>query len=542
MAKKNITISLATKFRLLFGTAVLGIIAVALVVPWYFMELMAQQGAQHAGAELTRLRLKEFTENHKARKTKTPTSGWIEAIYGAGEVEDIRRGPSFEVLSDDLTPQEKLDFPAQDALRAFVRNVDQDLAVIDSESESGRKLYRCFRAVRVTPSCGGSCHGREAPVKRQYQLGQLVGMIDVGVPPSGANWLAWWTRVSFLVGVVLAAVVGSVLFAVIAQRLILRPVGQLREVTDRAAEGELDVRSHIASGDELERLSDSFNQMLAAIAGQHGKLTSANQALDLKLSELAEVNVTLHRANLVKNEFLANVSHELRTPLNSILGFADLLRESGDTRIGRYGENITLAAKNLLGMINDLLDIAKIEAGKADVRFEKTSVSDICRTLLALMAPVADKNQITVESAISSDLPMVVTDAAKLQQILFNLLSNAMKFTPIGGTVSLTARPYASSATDRRSWGVVVSVADTGPGIPQAEQSRIFEKFYQVEASLTKVVSGTGLGLAIAKELSGLICGRLVCKSTPGHGAEFTIFLPPDGARARKDSLTGNGV
>ena len=282
--------------------------------------------------------------------------------------------------------------------------------------------------------------------------------------------------------------------------------------------------------------------MLAAIAGQHGKLTSANQALDLKLSELAEVNVTLHRANLVKNEFLANVSHELRTPLNSILGFADLLRESGDTRVGRYGENITLAAKNLLGMINDLLDIAKIEAGKADVRFEKTSVSDICRTLLALMAPVADKNQITVEPAISAGLPMVVTDAAKLQQILFNLLSNAMKFTPIGGTVRLTARPYTSSSKDRRYAGVVISVADTGPGIPQAEQSRIFEKFYQVEASLTKVVSGTGLGLAIAKELSGLICGRLVCKSTPGHGAEFTIFLPPDGARAHKDSLTGNGI
>jgi len=319
-------------------------------------------------------------------------------------------------------------------------------------------------------------------------------------------------------------------------------VGHLREVTDRAAEGELDVRSHIASGDELERLSDSFNQMLVAIAEQHGKLTSANQALDIKLSELAEVNVTLHRANLVKNEFLANVSHELRTPLNSILGFAGLLRESGDERIGRYGENITLAAKNLLGMINDLLDVAKIEAGKAEVRFVRTSVSGICQTLLALMAPVADKNQIVIESSVSGALPMVVTDAGKLQQILFNLLSNAMKFTPVGGTVTLTARADASHSGSEGALGVVVSVSDTGPGIPEAEQSRIFEKFYQVEASLTKAVSGTGLGLAIAKELSGLIRGRLVCKSTPGHGAEFTVFLPPDGARAYKDSLSGNGI
>ena len=539
MAKKSVTISLATKFRLLFGTAVLGIIAVALVVPWYFMELMAQQGAQRAGAELTRLRLNEFIADHAA-ETASPSR--IAAIYNAGETKQLRVGPSFVGLNTDLTPSVKLDFPAQDALRAFVRNVDQDLAVIDSEDESGRMMYRCFRAVRVTPTCG-SCHGPEAPIKQQYQQGQLVGMIDVGVPGwSGTNWLAWWTRASFLVGVVLAGVVGSVLFAVIAQRLILRPVGHLREVTDRAAEGELEVRSHISSGDELERLSESFNQMLAAIAEQHGKLTSANQALDIKLSELAEVNVTLYRANMVKNEFLANVSHELRTPLNSILGFAGLLRESTDDRIGRYGENITLAAKNLLGMINDLLDIAKIEAGKAEVRFERTSVSDICRTLLALMAPVADKNQIMIGSSISSDLPVLVTDAGKLQQILFNLLSNAMKFTPIGGTVSLTASPDPSQSNAEGTPGVIISVSDTGPGIPQAEQSRIFEKFYQAEASLTKAASGTGLGLAIAKELCGLIAGRIVCKSTPGHGAEFTVTLPPDGQRAHKDSLTGNGI
>lgn len=539
MAKKNVTISLATKFRLLFGTAVLGIIVVALVVPWYFMtELMPQQGVQRAGAELTRLRLNEFIVDH-AGEAAPPSR--VAAIYSAGGSKQLRRGPSFVGLNTDLTPAVKLDFPAQDALRAFVRNVDQDLAVIDSEDDSGRALYRCFRAVRVIPMCA-SCHGPEAPIKQQYQQGQLVGMIDVSLPASGTNWLTWWTRGSFLVGVVLACAVGSVVFAVIAQRLILRPVRHLREVTDKAAEGQLDVRSHIGSGDELERLSDSFNQMLAAIAGQHGKLMSANQALDIKLTELAEVNVTLHRANLVKNEFLANVSHELRTPLNSILGFADLLRESAEERIRRYGENITLAAKNLLGMINDLLDIAKIEAGKAEVRFEKTSVSDICRTLLALMAPVADKKRITIDASVAGDLPMVVTDAGKLQQILFNLLSNAMKFTPIGGTVTLTARGSASQSARRAAPGVVVCVSDTGPGIPEAEQYRIFEKFYQVEASLTKKASGTGLGLAIAKELAGLIRGRLVCKSTPGHGAEFTLSLPPDGARALKDSLTGNGI
>ena len=135
MAKKNVTISLATKFRLLFGTAVLGIIAAALVVPWYFMELMAQQGAQRAGAELTRLRLNEFIADHAA-ETARPSR--VAAIYNAGGAKQLRRGPSFVGLNTDLTPREELDFSAQDALRAFVRNVDQDLAVIDSRGESGQ--------------------------------------------------------------------------------------------------------------------------------------------------------------------------------------------------------------------------------------------------------------------------------------------------------------------------------------------------------------------------------------------------------------------
>jgi len=539
MAKKSVTISLATKFRLLFGTAVLGIIVIALVVPWYFMELLAEQGAQQAGAELTRLRLNEYIVDHP---TQTAPPSRVAAIYSAGAGKQLRGGLSFIRLNTDLTPRRKLDFPARGALRAFVRNVDQDLAVISSEDDSGRTLYHCFRAVRVEPTCA-SCHGPEAPVKRQFQQGQLVGMIDAIVPgASGANWLAWWTRVSFLVGVVLAGAVASVVLAVIAQRLILRPVGQLRAVTDKAAEGDLNVRSTIRSGDEMESLSDSFNEMLAAIAGQHDKLTSAKDALDTKLNELAEVNVTLYKANAVKNEFLANVSHELRTPLNSILGFAGLLGESDDERIRRYGTNITLAAKNLLGMINDLLDIAKIEAGKAQVRFERTSVSDICQTLLTLMAPLADKKQLTIESSIQEHLPMVVTDASKLQQILYNLLSNAIKFTPAGGQVSFTACRGAPGHENGAAGGLVISVTDTGPGIPEAEQQRIFEKFYQAEASLTKEVSGTGLGLAIAKELSGLIHGRLVLRSTPGHGAEFILFLPHDAGAAVKEIRSANGV
>lgn len=540
MAKRSVTISLATKFRLLFGTAVLGIIAAALVVPWYFMELLAEQGAQRAGAELTRLRLSEFIRDHP-RKRSAPSQ--VAAIYTAGGANQLRKGPLLIKLSTGLAPDRKMDFPARDALRVFVRNVDQDLAVIYGEDDRGRSVFRCFRAVRVAPTCA-SCHGRTAPVSRQFQQGRLVGMIDVTVPgPAGANWLIWWTRASFLVGVVLAGIVASIVFAVIAQRLILRPVRHLRLITDKAAEGDLTVRSRIRSGDELQRLGEGFNEMLAAIAEQHEKLKSANEALDLKLNELAEANVTLYQANQVKSEFLANVSHELRTPLNSILGFASLLGEAQDERIVRYGSNITSAAKDLLKMINDLLDLARIEAGKAQVDFARTSVWDVCHTLLALLKPLADQKQLALESQVDEDLPMVVTDAGKVQQILYNLLSNAIKFTPAGGKVTLSACSGAAVANaGGANKDLVISVADTGPGIPEAEQQHIFEKFYRAEATLTKEASGTGLGLAIAKELAALIHGKLVLKSEPGHGAEFILFLPPDARAVRNGSPVREGI
>jgi signal transduction histidine kinase len=340
---------------------------------------------------------------------------------------------------------------------------------------------------------------------------------------SGSPWV-WWARVSIIAGGALAALLAVVVFAVVTQRLILRPVRQLRDLSDKVAEGDLGVRTRITTGDELQRLGESFNDMLGAISEQHEKLRAANRALDLRLHELGEANVTLFQANKVKNEFLANVSHELRTPLNSILGFADLVGGSDDERVRRYGQNIASSAKALMAMINDLLDIARIEAGKAQVRLDKVSILDLCQTLAALMAPLADKKQIKIESRLDPQTPLVTTDGGKVQQILYNLLSNAVKFTPPGGLVTL-----AASATDRE---LAISVADTGPGIAESEQAAIFEKFYQSDRSLTRESQGAGLGLAISKELAVLLGGKLTLKSTPGHGAEFTLTLPVEGPKA----------
>jgi two-component system, NarL family, sensor histidine kinase BarA len=528
MAKTFVEISLATKLRILFGAAVLLIIASALVVPWYFMELLAAQGIQKPGAELTRLRLNEFVRDHPKG---SGNASEVSALYTAGRDVGTRTGPILVKLSADMKPSSPLDTSARRALRVFLRQGDQDVAVLKSEDEQGKTVYRCLRAVRVDQTCM-TCHGPEADVQLQFQLGRLAGMIDVSMPGSTASGgLMLFTRIAFVVGGVLASLLALLLFSVISQRLILRPLRHLRNVSDKVAEGDLTVRSAVRTGDELQRLGESVNEMLTAIDDQHNKLRSANRALDLKLNELAEVNVTLFRANKVKSEFLANVSHELRTPLNSILGFADLLAEHGDERVKRYGHNVSTAAKNLLAMINDLLDLAKIEAGKADVRFDKVSVTDTCQTLLALMRPLADKKQLTLEGTLAEDLPIVITDAGKLQQILFNLLSNAIKFTPATGRVTLTAQRHSSRREGDEAGEVEVAVADNGPGILEIDQKHIFEKFYQADRTLTKESAGTGLGLAISKELAGLLGGTLTLRSEPGHGTTFSLRIPVGGPR-----------
>jgi signal transduction histidine kinase len=316
-----------------------------------------------------------------------------------------------------------------------------------------------------------------------------------------------------------------VVFAAISNRLVLRPVRKLREVADRVTEGDMTVRSNVRTGDELQRLGESVNEMLEAIQDQHNKLRTANRALDLKLNELGEVNVALYEANQVKTEFLANVSHELRTPLNSIIGFADLLCGSEDEKTARFGRNISTAAKNLLNMINDMLNLAKIEAGRAQVRYDKVSVLDTCQTLAALMQPLADKKNIRLETRLDESLPLVTTDGGKLQQILYNLMSNAVKFTPPGGDVRLEAETIPAG-NGRNRQAVRIAVSDSGPGISEADRAYIFEKFYQVDPTLTKEASGAGLGLAICKELSNLLGGKLDLESEPGHGTTFFLTLP----------------
>ena len=333
--------------------------------------------------------------------------------------------------------------------------------------------------------------------------------------------------------IVLAGLVGSLLaaliFFVILKRLILSPVRRLRRVSEQVQKGDLTARSTLKTGDEFEELSIAFNEMLDRIQRNQQQLQKMNESLDLKVEELAEVNIGLFESGKLKNEFIANVSHELRTPLNSIIGFAELLEgmvadtEDSKAKRLRYLQNILTSGRSLLDMINELLDMAKIEAGRMEVNLESTSIADLLEGLAGIMRPQAKAKDVILTLETAQNLPMVQTDPGKLQQILYNFLSNAIKFTPPNSVVTIRGE-LLGSRTQNES--VRISVQDSGPGIPEDMIDMVFEKFRQVDATHTREHAGTGLGLAICRELSELLHGTLSVISSTGEGATFSVTLP----------------
>jgi len=353
----------------------------------------------------------------------------------------------------------------------------------------------------------------------------LVGLVSMEMKTQvDANQLLL-NRVFMLTAGLLAGTLAILVFFLITTKLILQPVRVLRETAEKVSKGDLNVRSHIFTGDEFQQLSETFNVMLANLKESEDQLRAINKSLDLKLGQLAESNLALYESNRLKSEFLANVSHELRTPLNSILGFAELLRDTlgaaavPEQRTGRYLQNILTSGKNLLELINDLLDLAKIEAGRMEVRSAPLPLGDLFEGLTGILKPLCEKKGLEIVSGITSDVPILQTDAAKLQQVLYNFLSNAIKFSPTGGTIHLNAERADSSH-------VRISVSDPGPGIAPEKHSVIFEKFRQIDGSVTREHGGTGLGLAISKELVSLLGGTIGVLSTEGEGATFWILLP----------------
>ncbi len=349
-------------------------------------------------------------------------------------------------------------------------------------------------------------------------------MIEPQVSPAITQEQLLWNRAVILAAGGMSLIVALLLFTIVARNLILRPVKRLRDVADQVAAGDLSVRVEMRTRDEFQRLAEATNNMLESLQRSQEELRKINRSLDVKIGELAQLNEALHVANKLKSQFVASVSHELRTPLSSIIGFAELLTQSPtgtsmDARIQRYATNILSSGRMLLDLINDLLDLAKIEAGKLELHIQEFSLSEVCDGLYDFMKPLADKANLHFEIFKDGPLPRMRSDAGKIKQVLYNLLSNAVKFTQPEGRVTMAARQ-----TDSRC--VQVTVSDTGPGISKEQQSLMFEKFRQLDEGATRRHGGVGLGLAISKELVTMLGGQISVESEVGQGATFTVVLP----------------
>lgn len=333
---------------------------------------------------------------------------------------------------------------------------------------------------------------------------------------------------AILVSVAIVTAVASMAFLwVIVRYVIVKPLAHLRDVTEEVSHGRMDVRADVGNrGDEFEELSRSFNRMLRHLLDTQIALQSANEDLDSKVDEQAQLNLKLYEMNQVKSEFLANMSHELRTPLNSIIGFSEILENAKglEDKQVRFASNIRNSGRILLDLINDILDLAKLEAGKMEIKPSDFKISPLIGQLCDMVRNLAESKNIKLVYVAKPDLPELYQDKIKIRQIVTNLLSNAIKFTPEGGRINVNV---ARIDGDR----IEIKVQDTGVGIAESDQAIVFEKFRQGPSAiggdnLTREVSGTGLGLSIVKELCILLGGEIVLESEVGKGSTFTVRLP----------------
>jgi signal transduction histidine kinase len=426
-----------------------------------------------------------------------------------------------------------------------VQRADSDQVVFREETSGNKEYYEYYQPIYCEEGCNTNCHqvapavdpltgivgierlrsqGRSAAERP----GELLAMIHVRMPNKRTKEAMDWNRALLIATAVITVFLAMVASYLIVRYVIVKPLKHLRDVSDAISRGNSTVRAEIHTGDEFEALGVAFNKMLRHLINAQEELRQVNVDLDNKVDELAQANMQLYEMNRVKSDFLATMSHELRTPLNSILGFSDVLAaiDSLSDKQRRYVQNIQKSGRTLLDMINDILDLAKIESGRFEVRASDFTIEQLIGAQCDMARPLAEKKNIDLETDIQAGLPPLHQDQGRVQQIVNNLLSNAIKFTPEGGRIKVAA---GRNDADE----LILQVSDTGVGIAMEELDVIFQKFRQGGSNalndgdaMTREYSGSGLGLSIVRELSKLLGGEVSAESQLGHGSTFTVRLP----------------
>jgi signal transduction histidine kinase len=413
-------------------------------------------------------------------------------------------------------------------------------------NESGRTFLDVYTAVVVE---GGN--EDDILATQRDAADEVLGYVRVGMTAEAAE--ARIARMRLLAGALgLAIALACSLLAAALIHVMTRPLAQLMEGNRRVARGDFSLRLEVRSRDEFGRLAGSYNQMaleiqrsrelaesyLASLRANADHLEEANRALQHTNQELA-------KASRMKSEFLAVMSHELRTPLNVIIGFSEVLLDQTFGAVNpkqeRYVSNILTSGRHLLALINDILDLSKVEAGKMQVAPAPFDLRQSLDEIQSLVRNLAAKKAIEVRCG---DVPALtpVTDQKLFKQVMLNLLSNAIKFTPEGGSVELRVRSMdgkvlRGDAASRRMppqrrgaiqprLVLLVEVRDTGVGIAPEDQERIFEAFQQVDASYARRQEGTGLGLALTRRIVQLLGGEIWFESVRDEGSTFWFYVP----------------
>ncbi len=418
---------------------------------------------------------------------------------------------SIDILSTDGTIWASSDQNAVgapiDSSSSALMNSDHQHAIYGDASEDHMINVA---AIPVNDGCL-MCHGRTAAAPNERgNLGAI--RVNISTTTLEAS-LSRSRELLILIGGFTFVLVAGTLVQVLG-RTTLTPLARLTEASERISRGDQSARVLIKNRrDEIGSVSSAFNDMADTMQDNTLRLESANRELD--------------QANRMKSQFLANMSHELRTPLNVIIGFSEVLRDTPADRLAdadraEFCENIVGSGHHLLELINDVLDLAKVEAGQMQLAPEEFHVGPALNEIASTMQPLAAKKGIELTANNSGRMATVFADPAKFRQIMYNLIGNAIKFTPDGGLVHINASVMGNMAR--------FAVTDTGVGIAPGDQQRIFSEFQQVDGSASRPYEGTGLGLTLTRKFVEMQHGEIWVESEPGQGSSFyfTLPIPPE--------------